>query len=80
MPNQAASFVLAAVRGELDHEDGVSPWPSVAAAMLEPFVSDVLQDGLGASDLPAVARLGDDLAGPAAEMCRWIAGDLRESA
>ena len=80
MPYEAATFIRAAVRGELDHEEGVSPWPSVAAALLEPCVSDFLLDGLGASDLPAVARLADDLAGPAADVCRWIAGDLRESA
>ena len=80
MPYEAASFIRAAVRGEFDHEDGVSPWPSVAAALLEPEVTDLLLDGLGASDLPAVARLADDLARPAADVCRWIAGDLRESA
>lgn len=80
MPKEAAAFIRTAVRGELDREDGVSPWPSVAAALLEPRVSDFLLDDLGASDLPAVARLADDLAGPAADVCRWIAGDLRESA
>ena len=80
LPHEAASFIRAAVRGELDHEEGVSPWPSVAAALLEPRVSDFVLDGLATPDLPAVARLADNLAGPAADVCRWIARDLRESA
>lgn len=82
--DDAKRFVLAAVAGELDEydldQDLASPWPPVAASLLEPGVLELVVDALSPSDAAAVATLADRLAGPAADLCRWLALELRQSA
>jgi hypothetical protein len=77
----AAALVIAAIRGGID-EDAleISPWPSVSAALLEPHALDRVIEALTPRDRSALVKLADDLPGPAADVCRWIANDLRESA
>ncbi len=72
-----AALVQAALHEELGDLDLlVSPWPSVAASILEPSVFIEVGEGLTASDGPGLARLAGVLAGPASELCRELAEDL----
>ena len=76
-----AALVRAALHEELGNLDcPLSPWPSVAASLLEPNVYVEVSLGLGASDGPRLARLVDVLAGPASEVCRELAHDVGRAA
>ena len=75
----------ALVRAALDEELGdldfvVSPWPTVAASLLEPRVFREVRPGLEAADGPRLARLADVLAAPASEVCRTLALDVERAA
>jgi hypothetical protein len=57
-----------------------SPWPSVAAALLEPAVLRDLRARLVPSDHPRLLALGEHLAEPAASLCRALAEELQDAA
>ena len=81
--DDAKQLVLAAVGGGLDgigDETVVSPWPVVAASLLEPGVLELVLEDLSASDTAGLRELEDLLAGPAGELCRLMSSELRESA
>lgn len=59
---------------------GVSPWPVVGAALMEPGVSEALEQTLTSVDEPGLLRLADRLAGPAGGWCHELAMDVRDAA
>ena len=66
------------VRAALDAEfrpspQGVDPWPSVAAALLDVQVLDLLHDRVEDGDGARFRRLAGEVAGPAAGLCWAIA-------
>ena len=77
-PSLSADFVRAAMGDELELLDlGVSPWPSVAAALVEPNVSDQLLRNLTPADAEALRGLGARLPEPASSVCETLADILR---
>ncbi|NYD43186.1 hypothetical protein [Nocardioides panaciterrulae] len=73
-------LVLAALSGHFEHRPDAPPWPSVAAALLQPHVADRLALLLGEEDRDALRHLADTIAGPAAALCRELVPDLGEAA
>ena len=59
---------------------GCSPFPSVAATLLDPLVIRRLRDVLAPSDSSKLERLGALLAGPASDLCLALARDLATAA
>ena len=58
----------------------VDQLPCVAAALVEPGVSDHLLGSLGPGDVSALTRLSEAVTAPASDICLWMARDLRQSA
>lgn len=75
-----ARLVLDAIEGRFDGEDDLDPWPCVAAAAVSPAVWPLVLAGLARTDRAALVRVGEKLAGPAAELCWRSARLLQESA
>jgi hypothetical protein len=72
----------AAISGRLDDEvgeDGVDPWPCLAAALVHPLVLEELPERFGPEDAGALDDLARRLVGPAADVCRELA-ELRRAA
>lgn len=64
--------------GELELDS--TPWPCVAATLLDTRVVHGLRDALSRSDGPKLERLAELLAGPASEVCVALARDLATAA
>jgi len=58
----------------------VSPWPVVAAALMEPGVSEAFEQTLTSADKAKLLRLADRLAGPAGSWCFELAMDVHDAA
>lgn len=54
----------------------VSPYPSIAAALLDPAVVDQVVAGLQPDDAPKLLRLADLLPSPSDAVCRQLAEDV----
>lgn len=75
-------FVRAALDGELSGTDDFwgSPWPSVAASLLNPSVFLAVATELVSADAPKLARMALLLPSPADEVCRRLVRDVRQAA
>jgi hypothetical protein len=61
-------------------EDELDPRACVGAALVDPVVLERLPDAFSPEDAPALAALADSLVGPAAEVCRELAGQGERAA
>ncbi len=76
-----AALVRAALDGEVGTFDHVlSPWPAVAASLLEPSVFVELCSSLVPADGAKLTVLADEVAGPARAVCLSLAEDLEQAA
>jgi hypothetical protein len=74
-------LVRSAVAGGLQDGDFmVDPWPLVTATLLQPDVLELLPDRLGPRGSAGLLALADLVAEPAAEACRWVVSELRDTA
>lgn len=74
-------FIRAALDGApVETGWGMSPWPVVAAALMEPGVSAALEQTLTSVDEPKLHALADRLAGPAGWWCHELALDVHDAA
>ena len=72
---------LALVRAGIDDElaageTDIAPYPSIAAALVEPNVLNQLARGLVPADAPTLLRFSELLVEPAADVCRRLARDV----
>jgi hypothetical protein len=86
-PEALVDAVLATVRaamtGRLEEDvddEGLDPWPCLAAAILHPLVLDRLGGSFGPDDGPGLLDLASRLVGPAADVCRELARPVRDVA
>jgi len=63
-----------------DPVPGGSPWPVVAAALLEPEVFVKVTSDLSPADVPLWLGLAERLAEPASALCRALAEELAAAA
>jgi len=81
LQHDAAGLVRVALDLELDDDSFLAnQLPCVAAALVEPGVSDHLLRSLGPGDASALTRLSEAVTAPASDICLWMARDLRQSA
>jgi hypothetical protein len=74
-------LVRAALDGRLgDDVRGLSPWPTVGAAVLRPPVLDKVFTSARTGDPVRLRHLARQLAQPAASVCRDLATELEEAA
>ncbi len=78
---EEVDLVLSAVVGRLDESAFmVDPWPLVAATLLQPDVLSLLTHRLDPRGPARLLALAERVTEPAAEACRWVAGELRNTA
>jgi len=75
-----AKDALATHAGLRRPADEVSPWPCLAAAVVDPLILTAVANAPGAADATVFARLGGLLAEPAAAVCRSLADVARAAA
>lgn len=85
MLGEAVALVLSALArvragATVDTRCDASIGPCVAAALAEPLVADLFGSCLQESDRVPLIAMADQLAEPAASLCRWLADGLKVSA